>query len=365
MQNVIRPLFTKFQKELVAFANTQYGRNFVSSFGGKELKENYPIVKVTPDSIHQQLDKKTFRAVFYPRSPFVSKFAEVLTMMDIAFENNKRIDNPKLQSLVIPHFLGETRLLSKELPQIYLASPETFYPDAGHASTTVDGIIAYMPGGYGTGVAWATIHDAVNGTGALPDTNPETFGTINGDTTANKWQNLTRYIALFDTSTLPNNALITGAVLSLYGQFKDDGLSPAQALSVVSSNPALNNNLGVADYSTLGTVQFANTIACGSWNTAGYNAFTLIPAGIAAISLTAITKLGSRLDSDRTNTEPTWARETARGGGYTADNATNKPKLVVTYVLTNIKKVSGVAYESIKKIAGVERASIKKIIGVA
>ena len=56
----IRPLFSKFQKELVSFANTNYGRDFVSQFGGNELKENYPIVKVTPDGIHQWLGGDKF-----------------------------------------------------------------------------------------------------------------------------------------------------------------------------------------------------------------------------------------------------------------------------------------------------------------
>lgn len=325
---VLRPLFNKFQKELVAFANTQTGRDFISGFGGKELKENYPVVKVTPDSVHQQLDKKTFRAVFYSRSPYVGKFADALTMADIADRNNYSVKEEK-KHLVIPHFLGETRLLKNEMPTIYLNSG-TYYPDADPESTSIDGSVYYI----GTNVNWATIRAAATGTGEESTSTAPWMGRAESSASSGNWYRLDRGFALFDTSTLTSSASISDAVLSFYGSSLTDNF--ALAAAIVSSSPASSNALVVADFDQVGTTRFASDLDLTSWSTAGYNDFTLNASGISAISKTSITKFGMRLDKDLDNSAPTWAGSTVGGAqlksAETADT-TSDPKLVVTYTL--------------------------------
>jgi hypothetical protein len=68
---MIRPLFDKYQKYLLAFANTKYGRMYLGLNKKGKINNNYKIVKVAPDGIHWQVDKKTCQAVFFPRSQFL------------------------------------------------------------------------------------------------------------------------------------------------------------------------------------------------------------------------------------------------------------------------------------------------------
>jgi len=324
---MIRPLFIKHQKELIAFANTNYGRDFVSQFGGKELKEKYPIVKVAPDGIHQHLGGNTFRAVFYPRSPYIKHFAEVLTMVDIAKENGY---DSKREELIIPHFLGETRLLKGELPQIYLASPETFYPDPHPESTSVDG----RAGRTAVNETFATIR-AGAGTDSLDDNAAAISAYLLGSATSNQFSHMYRGFILFDTNTLPDNAIISLAVLSEYGSSKANELGSPD-IHIVSSNPASNTAIVNADFTAIGTTSFGS-VAYASYSTVAYNDFTLNASGIANISKTAVSKFGHTTNWDVAGTfSGTWA-----SGKYSnieslaADSAgtANDPKLVVTYTL--------------------------------
>lgn len=323
----IRPLFSKFQKELVAFANTNYGRDFVSQFGGNELKEKYPIVKVAPDGIHQHLGGNTFRAVFYPRSPYVKHFAEVLTQVDIAKSNG--YDTNK-KELVIPHYLGETKLLDNELPTIYLASPETFNPEAT-PETYVDGYAG-------------TIQDERTFAQIISDAgNIATDGATRLDifmltgTGTNLWDRSHRMIILFDTSSLPDSATKVSATYSLYepndGAFANNF---GGALCLVQSTPASNTTLQNADYAQVGTTQQATDVNMSTIgaNLAAYNDWTLNSTGLTSISLTGPTKFGMRFSGDRTGTQTGWtAGVRNQVYPYSGDNATNKPKLVVTYTL--------------------------------
>lgn len=331
---VLRPLFNKFQRELLAFANTKEGKEFVSGFGGKELKENYKIVKVTPDSIHQflGLDKKgngIYRAVFYPRSPFIGKFAEVLTYCDIAEANKYKVEE-KLKEFVIPHYLGETDRLKSILPTIY-ADSGTFNPDANPESTSVDGNVARL----GVNEIYTTVR---NGAGNYFEDDAgvnREVGYIIGTSTTDQYSRIHRGIFLFDTSSLDNTAVISAATMELYvGAAVDNALGSNGSMSLVQSTPASNTGLANSDYGNVGDTLQATAIALSAISSSAYNAFTLNATGIASISLTGITKFGTRNEKDRANSAPSWSSGAAEGMvcNY-ADSASNKPKLVVTYTL--------------------------------
>jgi hypothetical protein len=324
MEYKLRPLFKKFQRELVAFANTSYGRDFISCFGGKA---EYPIVKITPDSFHEQLDKKTFRATFFPRSPFVGKFAEVLTMMDIASDNYK-FDRER-SHLVIPHFMGETRLLAGKLPLIFLDSG-TFYPDAHPESTSVDG----YAGRVGSAESWATI---IAGAGTVAVTSASTLDYFFlSDNTSDTWARVHRLIVLFDTSSLGDSAIVSSATCSFY-QTTTFINTFGGAFCLVQSTPASNTDIANADYAQVGTTQQASDINMSSVSQSAYNDFTLNATGIASISLTSVTKFGSRFSFDRTGTPPTWQGNLRNQLDFNSgDNASNKPKLVVTYTYPSL-----------------------------
>jgi len=208
-----------------------------------------------------------------------------------------------------------------------------FYPDAHPETKSVDGtVFAYEVGG----VDWATlVAHAGNGYSDESSTN-NVCRIRERSTSANKWREIQRGIILFDTSSIPSNFTIEGAVLSLYGSSKSDGLSISIDVNIYSSNPASDTGLENGDFARLGSIPFCDTpITYNNWVLEGYNNFTLNAAGIAAIDKEAITKLGTRnANHDVADIAPTWLGTVFYSylACYTADDvASKRPKLVVTY----------------------------------
>lgn len=83
---LIRPLFTKYQKQILDFANSDYGKRDLG------INTDKKIVKFTPDGYHELLGVKdgiaTLRATFFSRSPFIKRFELPLTALEIAREAN-------------------------------------------------------------------------------------------------------------------------------------------------------------------------------------------------------------------------------------------------------------------------------------
>jgi hypothetical protein len=140
---------------------------------------------------------------------------------------------------------------------------------------------------------------------------------------------------LFDTSLLTSSANISSAVFSVYGTDKANGLGSPD-YDVVASTPASNTTLAAADYGQLGTTVFAS-VAYASYDTAGYNGFSLDTNGIANVSKTGVSKFGARLswDTDGSFGGSWGSAQGTRFNSNTADatGTTNDPKLVVTYTI--------------------------------
>jgi hypothetical protein len=220
----------------------------------------------------------------------------------------------------------------------------TFYPDAHPETTSVDGLVGDENNG---AMTWANIR---NEAGSMADDS----GTANGIgvliqafTTSNTWHNLYRGYTLFDTSSLPDNAVISAATVSGYGSDATNGLNLADAkLNVFSGVPASNTALAATDFAIakFGSTAYCDTgITYANWSTAGYNDFALNATGIAAISLTGITKFGWREQIyDAAAGTPAWTnnawwycrfKTSEVGAGY-------KPKLVVTYTIFELGAAS-------------------------
>jgi hypothetical protein len=140
---------------------------------------------------------------------------------------------------------------------------------------------------------------------------------------------------LFDTSSIGSGKIVSAATLSLFGTTKANALGDP-SIDIVSSSPASNTTLAASDYGNLGSTSFAN-IAYASWSTSGYNDFSLNAGGISNISLTGVSKFGSRLGWDTANSfTGTWAGASTsalRCNQADASGTANDPKLVVTYSL--------------------------------
>lgn len=206
----------------------------------------------------------------------------------------------------------------------------TYYPDAHTETTSVDGYVTE-----GTDAIWATIKaDA----GESANDTDVVFYLLffSTSSTTDIWSLIYRGIFLFDTSGLPDGATISAAVLSLYGYIKSDTLEITPNVCIYSSAPASNNDLVAGDYDSLGTTAFSNTITYANWLVADpfWNNFTLNTAGKAAISLTGVSKFGSRNPTyDVGTSTPTWvSAKSCYLGSYSAEQGEGyKPKLVVTY----------------------------------
>ncbi len=209
----------------------------------------------------------------------------------------------------------------------------TVFPDAHVESTSVDGTVVRNTGGS----TWSDVRTGA-GTGAN-DSSAEGSnfsGRIATDAGSN-WIHMTRAVFLFDTSALTASVSISAATFSFAtnGDGKTDDYT--QTIHIISSNPVSNTALASTDYdlNDFGTTSYGSlSIASCSDVDTTYNDFTVNATGIAAISKTSITKFGTRLSGDMTDTEPSaGGSQISTCGAYHADQTGTSadPKLVITY----------------------------------
>lgn len=216
-----------------------------------------------------------------------------------------------------------------------------FHPDAHPEVTSVDGWVRQRYS-FATGVDWATIIAAA-GYDAEDDWAHSIVFLISTANPINRWDLLYRGIFLFDTSSLPDDCIVISAVLSLYGSTlfpKIDEAGWAPNINVYESAPASNIVLVAGDYDSLGSIPLCNTpITFTNWVNGAYNDFELNAAGIALISKTGVTKLGTRnANYDVAGISPVWGgiSQDSYIRCHSADNTFNKPKLTITYEIVPV-----------------------------
>lgn len=185
------------------------------------------------------------------------------------------------------------------------------------------------------GGTWASIHD-----GAGTATDP-TGGFMNaslfGSATSNKWFQIRRGMLSFDTSALTAGANVTAGSVDLWGFDHADPAALNPSYGLFSATPAAASTLANSDYGQCGTTAYVTARADGSWAFAAYNNFTLLAAGVSAISKTGTTSMCFRSTYDASNTEPVgawfsgaFAYKMVIKSADTASN-TNDPKLSIAY----------------------------------
>ncbi len=216
------------------------------------------------------------------------------------------------------------------------STTDTFFPDADPETTTVDGEVNKRGP-----LDWTSIRTATTGFSANPTGENASVG-IQTDST--QWFQFYRFIALFDTSAIPDTDTINSATLSLFGAASpNDGFS--QSVVIIDSNPASNTDLVADDYFRLGnllggtaTKQSDTAIPItGGWSSGAYNDFPLNATGLGNISKTGVSKFGSVVSGDQSNTEPGFiANAVSQAFIKTADTlgTTQDPKLVVVHSTT-------------------------------
>ena len=304
--------------DLLKLSNLEEGKHLLSVLG---QRSEYPIVKINHNSFIEKLDKKTYRATFFSKRPIEDLFQPIIDKIQIADEY-KPITNQREAFL---HYSGlETNY---KYPQIFLDT-STFNPASG-ANSPVDGFASRE----GQDVAFSTIR-AGAGTNASAVSSEDYAARVRDSGTSNQFEILQRAIFLFDTSSLTTNAVISSAIFSLFFTTKDTTLDIG-GVNVVASTPAADNTIATGDYSQLGTTRFSSDIPTASVPSSAYGDFTLNASGLAAISLTGISKFGTRSVDDLDNSAPTWVAAGSNGYFlcYFADHGSSLPKLVVTFTL--------------------------------
>lgn len=233
------------------------------------------------------------------------------------------------------------------VPQLSFGfSTLTSYPDADPETTTVDGHVEDQT----SNQTWASKHDNTTGTNADDSTALSIGPKVSCGTTTNRYEQIYRAFALFDTSSLTSSATISDAVLSWWGRSGSNNLSGTEPqFNIYAATPASNTALVNEDYDQVGTTAYATAIAFSSLSlsNSAYNDFTFNSTGRAAISKTGITKTSWRESVyDAANVAPTWGSETqvAIGTYYSEQTGnSNDPKLVVTYSVELLPSVNDTA----------------------
>lgn len=233
--------------------------------------------------------------------------------------------NPLRVSVIGDEEIIEASEFDKAVYPVEIGASATYYPDAHEETSSVDGYVRRS----GVDETLATIR----GDAGTSHNDELTWMAIHlwASTTTNQFKLLTKNIMLFDTSGLPDTAIISAATLSVYGEATGSGLGKFDH-HICASTPASNTDLVNADYGELGSTSF------GSYafddHLTDYNNIALNASGIANISKTDISKFGARSSWDISGSfGGVWVSGAeTKLVSWTAERGTGfKPKLVVTY----------------------------------
>lgn len=314
--------FERNQKALLFLLNTPPVSKIMRKI--LDIKENDDIVFIDPYEVCFSLGQNKFKREFHIARKYgyrlYSRFKYVWQLFhwyDMNFANRL---SPKILNL------GFDTL--------------TVYPDAHTETYSTDGRVYtyhYSPGANVSVLADGVTDAELGGVAANDDlTSGDCAGLKSGDSL---WGELYRGAFLFYTASLGAGASPTTATLSLRGTIKADYSSQTPNINIVSTNPNSSTTLVGNDFMTFGGTVFSTAIAYGDYSTTGYNDFVLNSAGKENISLTGVSKFGSRnVNYDMADTNPTHPGSASRyyrfqcayADDTTADNGKD-PKLVVEY----------------------------------
>jgi PKD repeat protein len=154
---------------------------------------------------------------------------------------------------------------------------------------------------------------------------------------ADTFSAMTRTGLSFDTSTLPDNATITSAVLDVCGLDKNNYWFSAPSYLLVGFTPATNGSVVQADYNTYGSTRLAVNVSYASLDTSGtygHNRWVLNADGLSYISKTSWTNLMLRDSNDFDSVSPTWHDAGDNRFSFVTHNTVGKEAhLTITYTM--------------------------------
>jgi hypothetical protein len=212
--------------------------------------------------------------------------------------------------------------------QLERGTPTTITIDATH-----DGY-AYMA----DNLTWDDLRE---GAGVFGDNDQDAYTTlIETRLVTDRYWKSDRNITTFDGSSIPDNAIILSAVVSLWGEWHGAGLGNP-GISIIDASPA--NPLFIAgdgsDYDGTTYTRVGNDITYANWleswrDSCPWNNFTLNAAGISQINKTGYFSFMFLSTPHVDDTEPSWeASKYARLQWEGLNVGTHKPHISITYSL--------------------------------
>ena len=318
--------FKKHQKKLLWLANSWLGKYIFCFKKMGHYLEN-KIVKITPFSVGEELSDGQIREHFFGRNEYARKLYWYLLPVWYFMHT--------WDYFTADHF--------KLAPKLNFGfSTLTKYPGSIGTDNPVDGV-GFLSVGKTT---WADFTDAATcDTTSITDTAIDFIWTnYNNGAPVVRGR---RGFFCFDTSSIGDTDTISAATFSMAGNGTAESNSDSDVYHLLESGPASTSALATGDWDSFGTTSFG-TFSIGSWDetTGTYNALTINASGLAYISKTGITKFGTKAGTDFDKVRPSNAGSN-RIYGLMSNNATTKPKLVVTYSVVVAPTVTTQAVDQI------------------
>jgi len=187
----------------------------------------------------------------------------------------------------------------------YWPYPKTsiFHPDLNVGGDSVDGWV-----GRRNVIPHENWEDIRDGLGNDHDPIGAGYGyLITASSTTDKWSSLFRFIHIYNTTPLPNDAIILGATVDIYVSNKVDDLNIRPDIALTFSFPWDYNDLIDADYANIGWRLLADPIPYDSISPPCWITFEVYKDELMMIRRDTRTKLGLKnWNYDILNVAPNW-----------------------------------------------------------
>lgn len=190
---------------------------------------------------------------------------------------------------------------------------------------SLDGFVLNSPG---FGTSWATTVGAASGTSHAENSTATWLACA--DTPTFGSPSCYRGFFLFDTSVLPDDATVTGAIFRVKASAAPYGTGYIRLYG--PATPASDSALANADFNDHGANVWSDDLTIAGFSSGATRDFTLNAAGIAGINITGMTRFAARTSWDYGTTSP-GVDVTAGVLVYYNDAATagDRPQLIITY----------------------------------
>ncbi|TAL48920.1 hypothetical protein EPN83_02815 [Patescibacteria group bacterium] len=217
------------------------------------------------------------------------------------------------------------------------ANTTIFYPTAG------DGRVQYLAlsGSGCNSTQFNTVQGAASGN-SVDFTSATRPGLISSGCTGGLAVRITRGFLAFDTSPLPDNAIITAATINVFVPSKANDVDDGNDFAVVvQGRQASTNSLSNSDYNKAGNQVTAATELSDRLDLTAlalnqYNTWSLNGTGLGFVSLTGVSKFALREGHDLLKAWPSYAPDQFNGFAAAMSEqtgTTQDPYLEVTYTL--------------------------------